>query len=193
MRHSNLIFLLIGATFLFFSCSKDNSSMAPDSSQSDQETTSLKAKKVHTHFTGVCTPLFHPAWPAPNTWYDEADDEPWVTGVSIWVTESEVPIDDITIELSGTCELFVGAEEFVDVDDGNYDGKWEMTWHGTQTLMLPDGFRIVAHAVGAGTYGNVEGMTAKWKYTMDYVGGFPFDPTHPSFMYVTKGKITVVQ
>ena len=108
MKHSNLMILIIGATFLFFSCSKDNSSLTPDLNQSDQETTSLKAKKVHTHFTGECTPLFHPAWPVPNTWYDDTDDDR-VTGVSIWVNESEVQIDEITFELSGTAELFVGA------------------------------------------------------------------------------------
>ena len=51
----------------------------------------------------------------------------------------------------------------------------------------------MGHAVGTGTDGNVDGMTARWKYTMDYVGGFPLDPTHPSFMYVIKGKITEPQ
>lgn len=191
MRHSNALMLIIGAIFLFFSCSKDNSSLTPDLNQSDQETTSLKAKKVHTHFTGKCTPLFHPDWPVPNTWYDEADNEPRVTGVSIWVNESEVQIDEITFELSGIAELFVGAEEFGDVGDGNYDGKWEMSWHATQT-MTSSGFRIVGHAVGTGSEGNVDEMTARWKYTMDYVDGFPLDPTDPSFMYITKGKITEV-
>ena len=184
MRHSNLMILIIGATFLFFSCSKDNSSLTPDLNQSDQETTSLKAKKVNTHFTGVCTPLFHPDWPAPNTWYDDTDDVR-VTGVSIWVNESEVQIDEITFELSGTAELFVGAEEFSDIGDGNYDGKWDISWRGTQ-IMKSDGFMIVAHATGTGTEGDVAGLTAKWKYTMN------FDGTAPP-MYVTEGKITETQ
>ena len=191
MRHSNLMILIIGATFLFFSCSKDNSSLTPDLNQSDQETTSLKAKKVNTHFTGECTPLFHPTWPAPNTWYDDTDDVR-VTGVSIWVNESEVQIDEITFELSGTAELFVGAKEFTDVGVGNYDGKWEMSWHSTQT-MTSSGFRLVGHAVGTGTDGNVYGMTARWKYTMDYVGVLPPDVYNPSLMYVIKGKITEPQ
>jgi hypothetical protein len=184
MKRLHLVFLIIGASFIFFSCSKDNASLAPDINQSDELTTSLKGKKVHTHFDGECTPLFHPDWPEPNTWYDDTDDAR-VTGVTVWESDPPQPIDEITLELTGSAELFVGAETVGD----DYDGKWEMTWHGTQTL-TGSGFRIVAHAVGTGTDGNVLGLTCKWKYTMDYVGGFPLNPIHPSFKYVIKGKIT---
>ncbi len=180
MKRLILMFLVFGVAIMFSGCSKDNSSLSSDLSQSDQETTSLKAAKVHTHFTGTSTPI-DPPIPDVNAWYDEADD-PRVTGVSIWVSEPMVPIDEITFRLLGTADLFMGAEEY----GGEDDGKWEMTWKGTMTLTSPDGstFRIVVHAVGEGTEGDVEGLTAKWKYTMD------FDGTPETFKYVSKGKIT---
>ena len=184
MKRLNLIFLLIGLIF-FFGCQKDNT-VTTEPNQSDEVTTSLKAAKVHTHFIGICTPIEFVS-PTKSIWYDDTDDDR-VTGVSFWETESVVPIDEVTFELSGTTELFVGVE--VD-DDGEYsiddnDGKWEMTWKGTQTLTSPDGstFRIVAHAVGDGIGGIVEGMTAKWKYTLD------FDGTPQTLHYHIKGKIT---
>ncbi len=182
MKRLNLMILILGVTFLFFSCSKDNSSLAPDLNQNDQETSSLKAKKIHAHFAGICTPV-NPPIEGVNAWNDVTDDDR-VTGISIWVTDGMEPIDEITFELSGTAELFVGAV----VVGGENDGKWEMTWHGTMTWTSPDGstFRIVVHAVGTGTEGDVMGLTARWKYTMD------FDGTPETFKYVIKGKITEV-
>ena len=178
MKRLNLMILIIGVAIIFFGCSKNNS-MAPDLSQGDEQTSSLKAKVVITHFTGTSNIVLPPI-PNLNVWYDVADDSR-VTGVSIWVTEG-TKVNGNTTKLWGTAELFVGAEEFADVGLGNYDGKWEASWRGTQ-IMTSDGFRIVAHAAGTGTDGDVLGLTAKWKYTMD------FDGTGPP-MYVTKGKIT---
>ena len=167
--------LIAGVTMLFFGCEKDNS-LGPDLSQGDEAEASLKAKKVPTHFAGISTPTTPPN-PGDNAWYDAADD-PRVTGIGVWITDGVEQINDITFELWGTAELTV---------DGGL-GKWESTWHGTQTLTNTAGttFRIVAHSVGAGTEGDVEGLTARWKYTMD------FDGTPESFKYVIKGKITEV-
>ena len=178
MKRLNIVFLITGASIVIFSCTKDNSSLTPDINQNDELTTSYKAKKIHTHFSGECT-LIHTS--PENAWYDNTDDAR-VTGVSIWESEPPQPIDDYTFELSGTAELFVGA---LNVGD-EYDGKWETTWWGTMTWTSPDGstFRIVAHAVGTGVEGNVAGLTARWKYTMNY------DGTPETFKYSIKGKIT---
>ena len=174
MKRFNLLILIIGVAVIFFGCSKNNA-FVPD----DQVATSLKAKVVNTHFTGTSSPLVPPG-SVPNVWYDAADD-PRVTGVSIWVTEG-TEVNGNTTKLWGTSEIFKGAADIDDVNNGNYDGKWDISWRGTQ-IMKPDGFIIVAHATGTGTEGDVAGLTAKWKYTMD------FDGTAPP-MYVTKGKIT---
>jgi hypothetical protein len=48
-----------------------------------------------------------------------------------------------------------------------------------------DGWRIVIHAEGIGTEGDVLGLTANWKYTMDWVFTEP-----ETFLYFSKGKIT---
>ncbi len=177
MKRLNLMIWIFGVAILFSGCAKEDFS-PPGLDPADKATPSLKAAKVHTHFTGTCN-LIH--FDPENAWYDLADDAR-VTGVTIWVTESMIPIDDITVELSGTAELFMGAETVGD----DYDGKWEMSWKGAQTLTSPDGstFRIVCHAKGTGTEGDVLGMTAKWKYTMD------FDGTPETMHYVVKGKIT---
>ena len=166
MRRSNLMFLLIGIAIIFGGCEKMDS-LEPNAGI-DQESSLLKAAKVHTKFTGLCTPI---TLSPVNTWYDESDD--WrVTGTTIWITESVIQCDETTFKLRGTAELTLD-------DDG---GKWAMTWHGTQTLTSPEGnFTIVAHAVGTGIEGEVEGLTARWKYTLDTADGF---------IYNVKGKIT---
>lgn len=164
------LFFAIGLTIFLFSCS-DNNPIAPESSQGDQVTTSLE--KVKTSFTGICAPTIPPN-EGDNAWYDDASDAR-VTGVSVWVTKVVNPINEITTELGGTAELTV---------DGCL-GKWEMSWRGVQTLTSPDGstFRIVAHAVGIGKEGQVKGLIAKWKYTMNY------DGTPETLKYYIKGKI----
>jgi len=176
MKRLNLMILIIGVAIIFFGCSKNNS-LAPDLNQSDELTSSLKAKKVHTFFTGETTPIIPPP-SGGNDWSDVADDSR-VTGVGTWVTEGGPTADG---KLWGTTELTV--------DDGS--GKWEMKWYGTQTLTI-DGFNIVAYAVGVGTEGNVKGMFGEWTYTMNYTGGFPVNPFHESFFYVTEGYIAPKQ
>jgi len=165
-----------GAAMLFSGCSEDNS-LVP--SQNDE--ISLKSKKIPTHFTGTCEPIS----PDDGIFYDNASDER-VTGISIWATTVFEPVDEITFIIAGTAEIFVGAENVDDVNSGNYSGKWEMTWKGTQTLTSPDGstFRLLGQGVGNGTEGTVLGLTARWKYSMN------FDGTPESFIYISKGKIT---
>lgn len=63
MKRSILIFLIIGAVMIFFSCSmapKLNQSdpMAKELNQSDQVTTTLA--KVKRTFTGICTQVIPP-------------------------------------------------------------------------------------------------------------------------------------
>lgn len=162
MRHSNLMVLLTGAIFLFFSCSKDNSTLIPDQPQGDQDTPAYKAQEI-TDFTGTSTPL-PPPEVGDNYWQDNATDER-VTGISSWVTEIPAVIQEG--KFWGTAELFVGAEEI----GGDYDGKWEMKWYGTMTPIGTDGLLIVALVVGTGTEGNVKGMFAEWTYTMNTLDG----------------------
>ena len=179
MKYFKLMIWVMAKDMIFFSCSKDNTSV-PD----DQATTSFKAQPTTTDFTGTSIPLV-PLGSDPNVWYDDAIDE--VTGITIWVTEGLEPQPDgITFKLWGTTELFVGAVTYDDVGNGNYDGKWEMKWYGTQTLTV-DGFIIVAYAVGVGTEGNVKGLFAEWTYTLN------FDGTPESAFYVSEGYIAPKQ
>lgn len=158
MRHSNLLLLLMGAIFLLFSCSKDDSIVEPD-----QEPSVYKAKEI-TDFTGLCTPLLPPP-EGGNYWLDDATDER-VSGITLWHIEGT----DVG-KFWGTAEFFVGAEEI----GGDYDGKWEMKWYGTQTVVSDVELIIVALAVGTGTEGNVKGMFAEWTYTMNTLDGFYYN------------------
>ncbi len=162
--------MIIGAAIIFSGCSKDDS-LAPIS-QNDQEI-NLKAKKEHAHFTGKCTPL--PPIYDVNAWYDATDDLR-TTGTTIWME------DDETDAFDGTALLLVGA---LNPNDDNH-GIWDITWSGEIEPTAEGGLVIVVHAVGIGTEGSVEGLTARWKYKMDY------DGTPETFMYVIKGKITEV-
>ena len=180
MKTKILLFicLFLGVAVFFFGCSEKNS-LIPGLNQNDE--LSLKSKKIPTHFSGTCTPRSEDL----ITWYDAADDER-VTGLSLWFSTEAEQIDEITTEITGRAEIFVGAETLDDVNNGDYVGKWEMTWKVTSTLTSPDGstFKNVGQGVGAGTEGEVLGLTARWKYTMD------FDGSPESLMYVSKGKIT---
>jgi len=181
MKRSNLMFLILGFSIIFFGCSKDDF-MAPDIDQSDQGTIYLKAAKVST-FTGVCTPVD----PDNGVWYDLADD--WrVTGTSQWKFES----DPGATEVFGTAVLFVDIGKPNGVPpgkpDGVFRGKWEIAWDGIITPILEDdvqiGINIVCDAYGTGTKGAVKGLVAEWTYTMNYLFA---DPN--TFCYETEGFI----
>ena len=183
MKKLNYVVLLSFMLLLIAGCSNDDSRVP--GYQNDELANSLKSKKIPTHFTGTCKSLNYEWEDGAVLFYDNASDER-VTGASKWYTTVYEQINDITFKLAGTGEIFVGAKTLDDVNNGNYKGKWNMTWKGTQILTSPDGstFRISGFGVGTGTEGTVLGLTARWKYTMN------FDGSPESFMYVSKGKIT---
>ena len=137
MKTYKLLFLISIFAGLLAGCSED-----------ETITDTLKSKKIPTQFEGTCAPIS----PDEGIFYDSASDER-VTGVSYWATTVFEPVDEITFKLAGTAEIFVGAENVDDVNSGNYVGKWEMTWKGTQTLTSPDGstFKLLGQGVGTGT------------------------------------------
>lgn len=181
MKTKILLFvcLFIGVAVILPACSEDNFVNPND------EINSLKSKKIPTQFTGICTPINNMGYPIIS-WYDATDD-PRVSGVSYWVFTGIEPIDEVTIELRGTTEIFVGAVTVDDVINGRYVGKWEMTWKGYQNYTYPGSvtFKIIAHGTGTGTEGEVLGLTARWKYTMDFDGS-----PESGAIYYSKGKIT---
>lgn len=174
------ICLFIGMAFLFCGCTEKNS-LVPGLTQEDDLI--LKSKKIPTQFAGTCANLNYKWDDGSAAFYDEATDER-VTGVSRWYTVKYEQINDVTFSLAGTAEIFVGAVTVEDVNNGNYIGKWYMTWEAIQTLFASPAFRIMGHGDGTGMEGEVFGLTARWKYTMN------FDGSPESFIYVSKGKIT---
>ena len=188
MKRSILMLLVIGVASVFSGCSKEDSS-APEF-LNDQETTSLKAAKVKTPFTGRCdfvadgTPGKITELPNGKTkmqgftshWYDLADD--WrVTGKTTWYANyywEGVPFAS-NAKVFGKAELFVD-----DPEDPNAPpcGKWDITWHG---YMTDGGLKASVDAVGTGKEGEVKGLVAKWTYTLDI-------PAH-GLMYETEGTI----
>ena len=184
MRRLNLMILIVGVAILFFGCSKTNS-LAPDNSQSDQETSFLKKAKIA--FTGTSI-LIAPGDPGTTTvlpngnimikgqtavWYDSAyyenNDLCWeVTGITNW-TVNWLITGENTAKLWGKCEILVGTHP--DHPDWAPIGKWELSWHGWQTP-TPEGFKIVCDANGTGKEGDVKGMVGKWIFTMDSEVGF---------------------
>ena len=187
MKRSKLMFLVIGIAIIFSGCSKDNS-LAPDLSQSDQETNLLKAEKIP--FTGESN-FFAPGEPGTTTvlpngnilikgqtviWYDTATDLR-VAGLSNW-TANWLITGENTAKLWGDCEILVGTHPD-DPPGIEPTGIWKLSWHGYQTP-TPGGFIIVAEANGTGKEGIVKGMVGKWTYTMNIEEGF---------FYATEGYI----
>ena len=185
--------LVLGLAIIFFGCTKDDP-VTPDLSQSDQETTSLKAEKIP--FYGTCN-FAAPGDPGttkvlPNgnilikgqtaVWYDSAFYEGtnllgWeVTGISNW-TINWLITGENTAKVRGKCEILVGTHP--DHPEWEQTGLWKISWHGWQTP-TPEGFILVCDAVGQGKEGDVKGMVAKWTYTMDPSAGF-FYATDGSF------------
>jgi len=177
MKRSIFMFLVIGASMIFFCCS-ENQPTSPDLQQSDQVTTTLaKAKTTFTATAAIdCSPpLINPGTTTvlPNgktkvrgveVRYDMVmigSAPPYLlNGALLWNTNKNIELDGYKAKLWGKMELFVG----VGVDDDNYenaDGIWELTWHGYKI-----GLDIVIVANGVGIEGNVKGMVAKWTMEM---------------------------
>ena len=184
MKRSNLMFLVIGVAIIFFGCSKDDP-LVPGLSQNDQGTTSLKAAKIKTPFSGYCSFLavLDPGEDVllPNgttlrtgyvsQWKDNSDD-PLVAGISTWTMNWLIEEDGITAKIWGKAEILL--------NDGR--GKWKLSFHGNVTN-TEVGMIIEDVCVGTGKEGEVEGMVAKWAHKMD------FDFSNPAtFVYNFEGS-----
>ncbi len=177
MKRSNLLLLIIGVAIIFFSCEKMDP-LVPDLS-SDQATTSLKAAKVKTSFSGVCSSTeildeqgLYKELPNDKimnrfitVWHDVADDPAhWmVTGQTTWYVNQMIE-EDGSFRYWGKAELIVDG-----VNEGDPSrGHWEMTWRGYLTFTPEGAPQLIADAVGQGKSGEVKGLVAKWTYTMDF-------------------------
>ena len=185
MKRLITMFLFVGVTMFFYSCSENNST-APELSKSDQVTSTLA--KVTTEFIGESN------WVAdlePGTmkvlpngkilikgqkseWFESAD-VPMVTGQSFWDINWLIEADWSGAKIWGKADI--------NVDDDL--GTWKLSWHGWLTDGEYDaGFFskgiIVVEAVGTGKSGVVKGMVGHWTYTMDIEEGF---------VYATEGYI----
>ncbi len=180
----NLLIILLGATLIFFGCSKDNF-VNPGPDQNDQST--LKKAHVRTTFTGTSNWVVDSnkgtVTIRPNgnmliegivsEWYDETDA--WqTTGQSIWYEDWEFFEKAKKIKIGGKAELNVAP------GDASHYGKWEMSWHGwiNDYAFDEDGnFSkgiVSVVVVGKGVSGEVEGLVGHWKYHMDLSEGFTY-------------------
>ena len=183
-----ILFLITLLFVVTLGCNKVNDIATTDNSQI--ETTSLKAHEIA--FEGTSTPFGLPIDPGTFTllpngkfliegniaeWYESAD-ESMVTGQSIWYVNWLIESDWSGAEVWGTTDIYVGLESGGNPADA--DGKWELIWHGWLTDGVPGGgfFTegiIEVEAVGTGTSGVVEGMTAHWIYTLDLSEGLIYN------------------
>lgn len=172
MKRLNLMLLVIGVAIIFSGCLKDDL-LAPELSQTDQETSLLKSAKKSIPFSGICS-FFAPGEAGtmkelPNgkllekgttvVWYDDATDS-LVTGKTTWYIKSKTE-EDGAFKFWGKTTLIV--------DDDL--GRWEMSWHGYLTLTA-EGPVMIGVAVGQGKEGAVKGLVGKWTYTFDFTNGY---------------------
>jgi hypothetical protein len=170
MKHLLVFLMLLGCILIFSNCSEDELTKS-DYPTSDEDII-LRAGPDKRPFEGICTFV---TFEGGNTWYDDTDD--WrTTGTTVW-TETGPGFE-------GTCLLYVAPKNPHD----EYRGIWELTWTGTITFH-DDGVLIVAEATGIGVEGKVEGLSANWTYTMNYIGNdFP-NPENETFVYMIEGNI----
>lgn len=182
----------MSAALIFFGCDK----MDPlTESGNDFDTASLKGAKVEIEFTGTCSPTATPPGPPtdavvkvlPNGkikstdesawWYDKATT-PLLTGYTKWMINRIIDVDGVQK---------IWGKTDIDLDDDL--GKWILSWHGYLYPTLDkDGNDIGLHGycegVAVGKEGDVEGMTAKMLYTLDFLYA---DPS--TLFYATEGVI----
>lgn len=171
MKCLNFMFLVIVATLIFSSCSKDDLEN-PVLNTNDQETSYLKSAKEEMQFSGISS-FFAPGEEGttkllPNekmlvkggyvVWYDVADD-PLLTGKTTWYVKQKVEAD-------GAFKFWGKTELILDNDLG----RWDMSWKGYLTF-TPIGPVLTCDVVGQGKEGEVKGLVAKWVYTFDFVNG----------------------
>ncbi len=194
MKRSILLLMAIAVALIFFGCEKET--FAPETNPIDQETAAFKAAKEKVSFEGISFPAEVPGpydtegditeylngkyqtkWKdVIVTWYDDADD--WrVTGTTVWYAnyywEGEAPWSNGKVW--GKTELFVDYNPDFTSDD---PGMWEISWHG---YITDGGWKAYVDAVGTGKSGDVKGLVAHWKYTLDLAAD--------GFEYKTKGTI----
>ena len=119
MKKTNIILLITGIIFILFSCSKDNTSLVQNTSQSDQETISLKFSG--TPYSGRSDPTgeiisFGEMVTLPNgnvkltglitVWTEDANDEdgehlPLLSGPSTYYENATYNINDPDIHFWG--------------------------------------------------------------------------------------------
>ena len=173
MKNLNYVSLLCFMLFLIVGCSKEE--LAPELDQNDQTTSSLKAAKVKTEFSGVCVAAPGGAEDymeklLPNdklkaqfytVWHDYPyDNAHWmVKGQTTWYVKQIIE-ENGEFKYWGKCELLVD-------DDG---GVWQMTWRGYLTF-TETGPQLIAYAVGQGKSGDVKGMVGEWTYTFNFAAG----------------------
>ncbi len=187
MKRSIFMFLVIGASMIFFCCSENNST-APELSQGDQVTTTLA--KTKTLFSGsakiVCDPT-HPIIPGTikplpdgkllvegiKVRYDMVSENEFVTGECVWYVNKRISADKSKTKLWGEIELLV------DVDGKS--GKWDITFHGWRK-----GKSIIIKAVGEGKEGSVKGLVGKWTYYMTIPSNICLRKFHLIEGYISK-------
>ena len=156
-----LLLILMGATFIFFSCSKDDT-MGPEPVPNDQNT--LKHGMTRVAYTGietyVSTQDAGEITVLPNgktlimgnivTWHDSTSA--WQsTGLTVW--NVNFLWDGQPLASSGK---YWGRGEMT--VDGNR-GTWDLPFHGNITFYPDDGYLIfTAYVTGIGKYGEVKGM-----------------------------------
>lgn len=158
MKRLNLLFLLVGTTLLFFSCTK-NDPAAPEFNQRGQGTESL-AKMSVTPFSGdeEFVAMVNPGtWtPLPNgmslaqggvfEYYDTASD-PRVTGKVIF-TVNGVFDNTFSGKFAGTGELTT-----------DIGGSWEMKIVGERIATEGSFAEVIGHGKG-----KFKGLVAHWTY-----------------------------
>jgi len=166
MKRSILVLLVIGVTIIFLGCSEDNCTAPVESNQAFAGTSIWVADidpGVTTTLDGGKTLITGQT----SEWYDSTGVS-MVTGKSFW---------DVNwlIEEDGNAQLWGTSELLVDDDRG----KWKLTWSGQRTptgggtfVEWESPFRIEVEAVGTGIEGDVNGLEAKWTFTMDFNGDF---------------------
>jgi hypothetical protein len=172
MKHLIIMFLVVGAIMMFFGCSQDNP-VEPAANYSEQIPATLA--KAKSSFTGTSMPTGNVLDPGtskllPNgrtlvkgeiaEWYDNATDLR-VTGSSFWLVNKHLEADG-TGKVGGSAEIIVDNEE--------YQGKWDISWHG---YVSAEG--VIGYAVGTGKEGDVKGLVAKWTYTMIFANGIYYE------------------
>jgi len=181
MKRLNLMILIVGVAILFFGCSKTNS-LAPDNSQSDQETSSWKF--TGTPYSGISEPVvggynYPGTWDTlPNgnvkikgmiaEWYDTADT-PLLTGTSMWYENWLYNLWKPKVKIWGSAEIEVEGGE----------GVWKGSWHGYGTFLGDPPYGLGTSPLVAemelvltGHGGNIQGMVAKATYNIDLTEGF---------------------